>query len=224
MKYFNHKFIDFLTELESNNTYEWFKNNKPRFEEDLKNPFANFVSDLIHRVNQYDSTVLLKPNEAIFKMHFDVRFQKVRIPYKLFLAAIISPEGRKGKEKPGLYLQMSSKAYSLFGGLYSLEKDSLQKVREFIAGDLGAFQDLYHEDNFKSKYGSIVGEKNKRLNDSFIKENAQKEPYLFNKQLYYTAQLPAETILEDDLMDKTIEYYLAGKPLNDYFRQALEVN
>jgi len=79
---------------------------------------------------------------------------------------------------------------------------------------------LISEKNFKEKYGDIKGEKNKVLPPEF-KEAAKSEPLLANKQFYFMAELEPEIALRADFPDFVVDYFKAGKPLNEFFRKVI---
>src|SRR5438309_25143 len=45
MGYFDKGLFDFLSELKTHNDRAWFNKNKDRFEQDIKEPFLDFISD-----------------------------------------------------------------------------------------------------------------------------------------------------------------------------------
>jgi len=50
MAYFTKDFIDFFKELSANNKKEWFDSNRQRYEKSVKQPFAEFVQEMIDRI------------------------------------------------------------------------------------------------------------------------------------------------------------------------------
>ena len=95
MAYFTKDFTKFLKDLEKNNNREWFNENKKRYEESVKEPFYNFIDEMIMRINAIDNNVAIQPKDAIFRIYKDVRFSKDKLPYKTQVSAVISPGGRK---------------------------------------------------------------------------------------------------------------------------------
>lgn len=53
---------------------------------------------------------------------------------------------------------------------------------------------------------------------------SEKEPLIANKQFYYSASLKSDIITSDELPDKLMEYYHAGRKVNDFLKQALAYN
>lgn len=214
-------FLQFFRELAANNDRDWFKAQKKRYESSVKRPFNELIALLIDRISAIDPTLLCSPNEAIFRIHRDVRFSADKSPYKTHAAALIAPGGRKGMHLPGVYLQFGPEHARLYSGVYQPDKDQLYRIRSAIAAQPGRFAGLISDPVFVEKFGAIQGEKNKRLAAEWT-EAAERQPLLFNKSFYYFVEWPAEFILQDDLAERVVEYYLASRPLGKFFTEAVK--
>lgn len=221
MSYFNKSFIDFFKGLSANNTTGWFAENKKIYEKEVKEPFKQLVEDMIGRIQKHQPEVQIGAADAIHRINKDIRFSKDKTPYNTHVSANISSQGRKSKEEPGFYFQLSADKISIYGGAYMVEPATLQKIRSAIAKDPKGFAAVYNDKNFKEKFGSIQGEKNKKLPDEF-KVAAEKEPLIANKQFFYSAELKGKTILHEDLPEVLMEYYKASKKMNDYLKAAMK--
>ena len=220
MSHFTKDFIKFLKDLSKNNNREWFNENKKRYEASVKDPFYNFVDELITRINIDDPRVTIEPKDAIFRIYRDVRFSKDKSPYKTQASAVISPGGRKDLVNPGMYLEINDKDFKIYGGLYMLDKNQLQSVREYIASNLKQFSKLLNDKKFKTTYGEIHGEQNKRLPVEFDKIKDE-QPLIANKQFYFFDRLDLETILKPNLTDIVMKHYHIAKPMNTFLKEAL---
>lgn len=221
MSHFDKNFTDFFKELAASNNSAWFADNKKRYEVSVKNPFKSFVEEMIARIQKHEPEITIGAPDAIFRINKDVRFSKDKIPYNTHVSANISSQGRKSKEEPGFFFQLSHEGIMLYGGAYMLEPIPLQNLRTYIANNLKTFATLYNDKNFKEKYGEIQGEKNKKLPDN-IKPIVEKEPLLANKQFYYTATLKPAIITQKDLPEVLMEYYKAGKKMNDFLKEGFK--
>lgn len=221
MSYFNSEFIKFFQELSKNNKTEWFNENRKTYEKEVKIPFSVFVEEMIQRIQKHEPEINIKPSDAIMRINKDIRFSKDKTPYNTHVAANISIFGKKDKSYPGFYFQLSHDKIVMYGGSYMLESTSLQTLRNNISENLSEFVDSYNDKYFKEKFGSIQGETLKRVPAEF-QETYAKEPLIANKQFYYMAELKPDIILQNELPDKLMEYYLAGKKLNDFLKNALK--
>ncbi len=215
MTYFKPTFTKFFKDLSKNNSTAWFNENRKTYESEVKKPFAVFVEEFIGRVQKNDPAVKIKAGDAITRINKDIRFSKDKIPYNTYVGAIISPYGRKSKEYPGLYIQLGADKIAIYGGAYMLEKDNLVKVRKLIAKNLAKFDKLITAKEFKKKFGSIQGEKNKVLAPEF-KALLEKQPLIANKSFFFATEIDAKLVTSDKLMNTLVDYYIAGKPMNDF--------
>jgi uncharacterized protein (TIGR02453 family) len=220
MKYFNQDFLNFFAELSENNDRDWFNENKKRFKSNVEESFKNFIAELIDRASAIDSRIIMTPKEGMFRIYRDTRFGKDKTPYKTHMSAVVCEGGRKGKKAGGIYIEANHEYFKIYSGFYMPDKKDLLKVREAIAADLGGFEKLISDVDFKEKFGEILGDKNKRIPKEFS-ESAEKQPLIFNKSFYYFKEFSPETILREDLIDLCMDYFLVAKPLGDFFLEVI---
>jgi uncharacterized protein (TIGR02453 family) len=218
--YFNEDYLNFFKELAPNNHKDWFDENRQRYYKSIKEPFEDFVTSLIEEVQKRDSSIQITYKDAIFRINRDIRFSKNKEPYKLNRSAIISPNGRKDKAFPGLYIEAGPEHYRVYGGVYQPNKDQLYDIRESIAKNAGKFKKLIEDKRFVDLYGEVRGDQNKILPKEF-KAQAEETPLIFNKQFYWFTEFEPEILESKDLMDVTLKAYEAGKPLMDFFIKAM---
>lgn len=224
MAFFKPAFLEFFIELAANNNKDWFDLNRKRYENFVKEPFKDFVQHLIREVSKIDSSFKdLEAKDCIFRINRDIRFSQDKTPYKMYLGAVIAPEGKKSKAINGVYIELGPEHMRVYGGVYEIDKEDLLTVREGIAADPEKFQDAYNDPRFKKVFGKILGEKNKVLPKE-LKEAAEQEPLIYNKQWYFYAEFEPETILKDDLDKIVIDCFKAGKPVEDYFNGMIKRN
>ena len=220
MRCFDEDFLTFFRELAGNNHKEWFHANKLRYERKVKDPFYAFVGEMIERIHREDPRVHPEVKNSVFRINRDIRFSKDKSPYKLHVAAAISPGGRRNTMcEPGNYFHLSADSVMVCGGLFRPDKESLLKVRRHLVKHPGSLRGIIATVGFRSKWGEIRRERNKVLPKEF-KGAAEKNPLLYNKAFYVQAELPPETVLRPDLAALLMRYFRSARPLNDYLRQA----
>lgn len=221
MSYFEPDFLKFFRELKKNNNRDWFEKNKTRFKKVVKEPFEDFVQEMINRVHAEEPEVMISVKDAVFRIYKDVRFSKDKTPYKTHMSAIVSEGGRKDMTIPGLYFQFGAEGIDLYGGSYMLEREQLKAVREAIASNLKAFDRLLKGAKFKSMFGEIRGERHKRVPAEF-KAEYEKQPLIANKQFYYHAHLDGSNIIKKDLPTMLMKYYKAAQPIKNFLKASIE--
>ncbi len=218
--YFSSDFLKFFKELAANNSKDWFDAHRKRYEQSVKEPFKEFVTDLISEIHKLDPSIDIEAKDAIFRINRDIRFSKDKTPYKLDRSAIISSAGRKDPSVPGFYLSLGPDKTYLGGGAYFLTPEQLKALRNYIMGNNDKLVHVLKQRSFKEHFGEIRGEKNKRLPAEF-QDMAEKQPLLYNKQFYFMAEAPADWVNQPNLMDRCLDYYKASRPLQQLLVEAV---
>lgn len=221
MMWFTKEFITFLKELEKNNNREWFKANKTRFETMVKEPFIVFIDELITRIRKQNPAVIMSAKEAVFRINRDVRFSSEKSPYKTHMSALISEGSKKDKSRPGVYIEFSSKDLRFYSGLYELDTVTLHKVRTAITRERKTFAKLLDAPGFKNNFGTILGEKNKRVPKEFESIVAE-QPLIANKQFYFYSALPSSSLTDPKLPELFMKYYKVSAPMREFLTNALK--
>tara|TARA_R110002124_G_scaffold284831_2_gene462568 strand:+ start:448 stop:1119 length:672 start_codon:yes stop_codon:yes gene_type:complete len=223
MKYFDSDFLNFFIELAANNHKAWFDENRKRYEKSVKKPFENFVNALILEIQKDDPSVQIKAKDAIFRINRDIRFSKDKSPYKLDRTAAISPKGRKDHSDPGFYVSLGPEKLMVGGGAYALPPETLMKLRTYIMAHPKEFETCINDKGFKSTYGELKGEENKRLPNKDLMEAAKSQPLLLRKQFYYMAESDADLVLSDKLLEHCMSQYQKGKIMKTFLRKAMSL-
>lgn len=220
MQYFNNDFLEFFKELSYNNNKEWFDANRKRYEQNVKNPFYNFVQDLIDEFRLVYPEIERDAKNCIFRINKDIRFSKDKTPYKLFTSALISPNGRKNISHPGFYIEFNPEFISIYAGIYMPDNTQIAKIRSYIFEHNEEFVEILNNKNFKNHFNEILGEKAVRIPKEY-KEFGLIQPLIFNKQWYIHTQIDANLVLEKDLLNLILEYFNTALPLHYYINKAL---
>ena len=222
MAFFTTDYLNFFIELAANNNKDWFDLNRKRYEQNVKKPFSDFVQHLIHSLAKKDAAFNeLEVKNCIFRINRDIRFSKDKTPYKMMCSAVVTPDGKKSKAVNGVYFEFGPEHMRVYGGVYEIDKEDLETVRDAIAQDISKFQKAYKNPLFLKTFGEILGEKNKVL-PAHLRDAAATEPLIFNKQWYFYTQFEPETILQDNLDEIVLNCYEAGRPVESYFNELIK--
>ena len=132
MRYFDAETFAFLRDLAKHNDRDWFAENKERYEESVKEPFLQFISDVGPELRKVSKALVADPRPnggSMFRIYRDVRFSKDKSPYKPYASAHFSMG--KGVPGPGYYLQPGQ--CFVAGGMWMPEPPVLQAIRERIS-------------------------------------------------------------------------------------------
>lgn len=134
MGYFDKATLAFLDDLKSNNTREWFRANKERYERDVKEPFLDFIAVAARRLRKLSQNLVADPRPvggSLFRLHRDVRFSRDKSPYKTHAGAHF-PLGGKDVHGPGFYLHLEPRSCFVAGGMWMPEAKALLSIRQRI--------------------------------------------------------------------------------------------
>ena len=123
--------FSFLSDLERNNTREWFNENKDRYQEALSQ-FRELASEMIAGISSFDPTLDgIDAKQSIFRIYKDVRFSKDKSPYKTHMGCWMTKGGRKSSDA-GFYFHLEPGKSFAAAGVWMPPADQLKLIREEI--------------------------------------------------------------------------------------------
>ncbi|RZK53006.1 MAG: DUF2461 domain-containing protein [Hymenobacter sp.] len=124
--------LDFLKNLARHNERDWFQAQKATYDQ-LRTDFEADVAYWLRELAQGEPALAgLDPKKCTFRIYRDVRFSKVKVPYKTHFSAYFAAGGKHG-DAPGRYVQIGPGGQTLVaGGLYEPTKEQLAAVRQEI--------------------------------------------------------------------------------------------
>ena len=124
--------LDFLHQLAQHNERDWFQVHKATYDA-LRADFEKDVAYWLAELAQDEPALAaLDPKKCTFRIYRDVRFSKVKVPYKTHFSAYFAAGGKQGTA-PGRYVQVGPGGQTLVaGGLYEPTKEQLAAVRQEI--------------------------------------------------------------------------------------------
>lgn len=133
--HFSPRIFEFLSDLRENNDRDWFKDNKKRYETDVKEPLLGFVEDFDERIEAVSPHFIADPRAvggSMFRIYRDVRFSKDKTPYKTHAGLFFRHEIGKGVHAPGFYMHIEPGAAFAGGGIWHPDAATLGKIRTAI--------------------------------------------------------------------------------------------
>lgn len=210
------EYFKFFMELARNNQKTWFDENRTRYHEVIKIPFENLVQSILEKFAKKDKSYAdLKASDCIFRINRDIRFSKDKTPYKLNRSAVIVPGGRKNMILPGFYFEIGAESSVCYTGSYQPEPEQLLKIRNKIAQQPKEFEKIINNKVFKTTWGEIQGEKNKKLSPE-LTEAAVNAPLIYNKQFYCVHEFDPELAIKTGFDDYIIDVLNAAHNYNSF--------
>ena len=213
-------FFNFLAKLEAHNSKEWFDQNRKEYESNVKKPFEEFVEELGEEIGKFDSEIHGDHKKNIFRINRDIRFAKVKTPYKTNRSAAFSLNGKKDHEDPGYYIELGINKCYIAGGAWCPSPEKLKKIREEIYYNVEEFHGILKEKKFKSTYSDLQGDRSKKMPKEMADWSKDSE-YVLNKQFYFYKEFDMDLCFRPNASKKIAEMFSAGYSINQFLRRAM---
>ena len=215
------KILTYLSDLENNNTREWYHAHKTEYQE-ANTVFETLISELIISIGFTDNSILHnRPKDLTFKLVRDTRYSNDKSPYNPAFRAHISSAG-KLPVPVGYYISIRPGNRSFIGGglSASMFKDATAMIRDYIVGHGTEFQQIITDKSFSGNF-TVMGEALKNVPRGYDKEHSQAQ-YLKNKNWYL--EYPISDILfvnAEQFIKEATDKFILMQPFNIFINKAL---
>lgn len=123
----------FLSDLEANNSKEWFEANRDRYEAHWKAPALAFIEALAEPMAALDPGLKAeaKINGSLRRINRDVRFSKDKSPYSAS-CHIVFWAGDHPNRSPGMHFSLHPGGVGYGAGMWGLSPAQLQTWRDMV--------------------------------------------------------------------------------------------
>jgi uncharacterized protein (TIGR02453 family) len=134
---FSRELIDFLRDLGSNNTREWFQAHYDAYQAYFVEPAREFVLAMGECLPQLGADVHAEPKVrgSIFAINRDVRFSKDKTPYKTHLDLWFWQGRGPSRERPAYYVRLTPQRLTLGAGMHAFSDTALARYRSAVLDD-----------------------------------------------------------------------------------------
>jgi uncharacterized protein (TIGR02453 family) len=217
------KIMSFLTDLKENNNREWFEENKGRYQEARK-IFLGFVQEYTAHLLAIDPEIgQLNARDRVFRLYRDIRFSKIKLPYKTNFGAVF----KKGGKKSGYgayYLHVEPDNSFLGGGMWRPDAPHLKALRAEIYHYTDEFKKILANKDFQKHFGGrLEGEKLKTAPKGYPKDWQDIDLLRYKSYTVFTP-LSDELLTSPGLMPRMDAAYAAMKPFIYYLNRAIDYN
>ena len=214
-----HITLEFLEELQNNNSKEWFEENRKQYKL-ARAAFESLIANVITQFHTVDDIDGLAPKDAMFRIHRDVRFSKDKSPYNTNMSALLGPDGRKSMGR-SYYIRVAPGNESVVAsGAIGLSGPELHKIREAIVADAQPLRAIINADTFKEVFGHLRGDQLKTAPKGFPKDHPDVDLLRFNSFMA-EHHFADEEVVGDHFVENIIGTCHAAKPLTMYLDQLL---
>jgi uncharacterized protein (TIGR02453 family) len=210
--------IQFLKDLEKNNTREWFNANKERFlrEEDKMREFA----EALHaEMRKYDLIDPMSGKQILFRIYRDTRFSKDKTPYKNNRSGGFKRSTARLRGGYYFHIQPGNQSF-LGGGFWAPNKEDLKRIREEIAFDDKPLRKILSGKRFKDTFGTLQGDQVITAPKGFPRDHPAID-LLRYKQFIVTRKFTDKEVLSDTFLNEANQTFKAMRPFFDYMSEVL---
>jgi uncharacterized protein (TIGR02453 family) len=214
--------LDFLKDLEANNTREWYEQNRSRYDHTRK-MFLALTELLIHEIRQFDDEIpLLSPKDCVFRIFRDVRFSHDKRPFKSNYGCSIARGGRKAGFG-GYYFHIQPGESFLAGVIYMPPAEHLHAIRQEIYYHSEAYRQIIEDKLFKSTFEVEHFDKLKTAPKGYPKDWEHLD-LIKNRSYAVAHKVSEEELCSSDFITNATSVFKVLHPLNQYLNQALDEN
>ena len=216
--------LTFLTELAANNDRDWFAEQKPRYEEVLREPGLEFIRAMEKPLRKISPFYVAEPKRSggsLLRIYRDIRFSKNKTPFKTHLAVRFRHEAGKDVPSPELYLHLQPGRTFLAGGIWQPSREPLLAIREAIAAKPTEWRRATHGKAFESNW-QLFDDKLTRPPQGFDREHPAIEE-LKRKSFAADSPMSERLWLTDELVGVAIERFKSLRPLLRFLGDAVNV-
>ena len=224
MAHFNPALFEFLIDLKSNNSRDWFKANQARYEADVREPMLAFISDfgpLLHDISERFEADPRKAGGSMFRIHRDVRFSKDKSPYKTQVGAQFRHEAGRDAHAPGFYLHLEPGGVFVGVGLWRPETAVAGRIRQAMVEDPESWIAASRAEEFVADW-RLSGESLKRPPRGFDKNHPLLED-LKRKDFIAVIELDDAVVCQEDFLQRFAGLCRSSAPLMRWLCDAVEV-
>ena len=222
--YFTSATFKFLRDLKANNNRIWFNENKPRYEEVLRQPFLQLIADLQAPLAKISSHFVADPRGqggSLFRIYRDTRFANDKTPYKTWSGARLFHERARQVDAPSFYLHIQQGDCFVGGGKWHPEAESIKRIRAFIADNPAAWKKATRSKSFAAHFtlggDSLVRHPRGFDADHELIEDIKRKDFVASERFADSIAMSAE--LKPLLVDR----FKRVAPLVDYLCASLDL-
>ena len=214
--------LSFFRDLAKNNDVDWFKANKPRYQEVVVGPSREFVVSMGARLRELAPDLIADPriNKSLFRLNRDTRFSQDKTPYKDHAGIWIWEGPGKRMDCSGFYFHLAPGQMILGAGIYMFPKHLVEPYRELVdAPKSGAKLEKIVTGITQAGPYYLGGERYKRVPRGFGADHPRAE-LLKHKGLFVGLDTkPWPELHTPDLIERCFEVYRELAPIHHWLKE-----
>lgn len=207
-RYFTQSTFLFLSNLAENNHRDWFHEHKPLYEETIRTPALNFITDFSYELPNISSHFLALPKKmggSLMRVNRDVRFGEDKRPYKTNIGIQFRHEMGKDIHAPGFYVHIERGASFMGIGIWRPDSKTLGRIRDAIVEHPDKWLQVRNEENFKKQF-QLEGSSLKTAPRGYAKDHPLIED-LRRKDFIAIMPVSDDFMMSDNLLEEVFQTF-----------------
>lgn len=213
--------FSFLHDLALNNNREWFAANKEKYEVARKN-VEDVAADLLVELQSFDDRIPkdILPKKCVLRIYRDVRFSKIKTPYKTNFGVSVSEAGR-GADCPGYYIHFEPGKSFVAGGYWLPQAEHLKSIRQEIDYNTSDLLNIIESQDFKNYFKALSTEDSLKFAPKGYDIAHQHIGLLKLKSFICSRSFTDKELQKQEGLEKMVEGLKLIMPLNHFLKNAL---
>ncbi len=223
-RYFSRKTFDFLAGLAENNNREWFDTHQQEYEDVVRTPALEFISDMANEmpaISPHFRASAKKVGGSLMRIHRDIRFGKDKTPYKTNIGIQFRHEAGKDIHAPGYYVHIEPGSCFVGVGLWHPDADALFRIREAIVKNGDAWV-AARDDRTFCKHFTLEGDALANAPRGYDRGHPLVED-LKRKDFISLAKLRQANVTSNNFRPQVVEHFRLASPYMRFLCKALNL-
>lgn len=155
-EYFSKEVKDFFSNLSNNNTKQWFDNNRPFYEKEIRDKSKAMIAKMSALFFANNLPFISDPKLSLFRINRDIRFSANKDPYKTNMGFFFPySESQYGVTKDyslGFYIHFEVGNSFIACGIHNPPPPELKKIRQFISTNYEELFEIVNDSSFSSNF------------------------------------------------------------------------
>lgn len=218
---FGQQALPFLKALGFHQNKEWFAENKPLYESQIRAPMGDLIEDATARFDELKIPLKGSRATSMFRVNKDVRFSKDKSPYNTHASAVLTRSGGK-KDQGGAYIHIKPGDCYIGAGIWYAEPEEFRAFRDTI---------LSRTDEFRALEAAITAKGHAFSNENELKRvptdfreltDEDQRRWMRMKHFFVNVQITDDEITTPVLADKIIALTQTILPIMNFAWRAMD--
>ncbi len=222
--YFTPATFKFLNDLKNNNDRDWFKANQDRYEQTVRQPALDFITDFaepLAKISPHFVADSRTVGGSLFRIHRDTRFSKDKTPYKLNTGMQFRHEMAKDVHAPGFYVHLEPRNCFIGIGLWRPETKVAYQIRGQIDAEQAAWKKAAGSKGFATLF-DMEGDSLQRPPKGFDADHPLIKD-LKRKDFIASSRISQADVASPGFMKQLDKYCKVASPYMRFLCEAIEV-